>query len=75
MILGCLLLCVKITKPIVNYGTIFHLFENNAILECSLHGAAPLQKVSWSVLSKTLQIFWQERLRRTLQKMPECLIV
>ena len=78
---GCLLFCVQISNPIVNYETSFlEISENSAILECCpecslerLHSGKSAGV--WSVLSRTLQIFWQERLRRTLQNFRECLIV
>ena len=78
---GCLLLCVRISTPIVNYETsCLEISENSAILECCLE--CSLEQLHsrksagvWSVLSRTLRIFWQERLRRTLQNFPECLKV
>ena len=74
---GCLLLCVRISTPIVNYETSFlEISENSAILECSLERLHSRKSAGvWSILSRTLRIFWQEQLRRTLQNFPECLKV
>ena len=78
---SCLLFCVQISNPIVNCETSFlEISENSAILEscpeCSLEQLHSGKSAGvYSVLCGTLRIFWQERLRRTLQNFPECLIV